>query len=43
MTRPMERFAAVIAAVLIMTVTFVPFVTVPPAQAATGAVAPVLA
>ena len=31
MTRTFEHFAAALAAVLIMTVTFVPVVTVPPA------------
>ena len=34
MTRVFEHTAAVVAAVLIMTVTFVPVVTVPPAESA---------
>ena len=41
MTRTFEHLAAALAAVLIMTATFVPVVTVPPA--AMSAAAPVLA
>ena len=33
MTRVAEHFAAALAAVLIMTATFVPVITVPPAEA----------
>ncbi len=43
MTRAFEHLAAAFAAVLIMTVTFVPVVTVPPSTAFAAAHAPVLA
>ena len=43
MTRTFEHFAAAIAAVLIMTATFVPVVTVPASATFAAAHAPVLA